>query len=554
MSFYIRKSLRAGPFRFNLSKSGIGVSAGVPGFRVGMGPRGNYVHMGAGGVYYRTTLSPRPKQPAAAHSRGPSAPADTGIGELRSIESGDVLRMTDSSSEDLLNEIRAKHKTTNVSRIAGCASALVIVLLLLGGSSRPVIWIAVLLAAISVAGGHCWDQVRKSVVLFYDLDPDASARFEALHEGFSQLRSVRRTWHISAEGDVHDRKRNAGASSVVQRHAIHPTLAAPPFLKTNISVPAIPAGRQTLYFLPDRMLVYDRGNVGAVSYRDLRVGREPARFIEDGGVPGDARVVDRTWRYVNKSGGPDRRFKDNREIPICLYEQMHLSSASGLNELFQLSRLDAGRDLEIAVERLARSLLAGTQIPAALSLRAAPERAAQPAHRPPGSLPPPAAGTDVADEYYRLLNEMHAARTQRDYVAAAALARQSFPLLKPWIEHEIREYGSFHVSSIPCLEIAGTLMAVIGDLAGLSEMRAVVASVPELNGWMDTVESHERDAVLVQRILAAVAAEPGIRQRELKRHVGDADGRRPSTLAEWLDKSGRIRREKDGSTYRLFPS
>jgi DNA polymerase-3 subunit epsilon len=56
MGFYVRKSLRAGPFRFNLSKSGLGVSAGVPGFRIGTGPRGNYVHVGAHGVYYRASL------------------------------------------------------------------------------------------------------------------------------------------------------------------------------------------------------------------------------------------------------------------------------------------------------------------------------------------------------------------------------------------------------------------------------------------------------------------------------------------------------------------
>jgi hypothetical protein len=36
-SFYLRKSLRAGPFRLNLSRSGIGLSVGVPGFRVGAG-------------------------------------------------------------------------------------------------------------------------------------------------------------------------------------------------------------------------------------------------------------------------------------------------------------------------------------------------------------------------------------------------------------------------------------------------------------------------------------------------------------------------------------
>ena len=37
MGFYIRKSVKAGPFRFNLSKSGIGTSVGVRGFRVGTG-------------------------------------------------------------------------------------------------------------------------------------------------------------------------------------------------------------------------------------------------------------------------------------------------------------------------------------------------------------------------------------------------------------------------------------------------------------------------------------------------------------------------------------
>ena len=32
MGFYVRKSLKAGPFRFNLSSAGVGVSAGIPGF------------------------------------------------------------------------------------------------------------------------------------------------------------------------------------------------------------------------------------------------------------------------------------------------------------------------------------------------------------------------------------------------------------------------------------------------------------------------------------------------------------------------------------------
>ncbi|MFQ2071491.1 DUF4236 domain-containing protein [Aeromonas veronii] len=57
MGLYLRKSVSVGPFRFNLSKSGVGVSAGVKGLRIGTGPRGNYVHIGMGGLYYRKSLS-----------------------------------------------------------------------------------------------------------------------------------------------------------------------------------------------------------------------------------------------------------------------------------------------------------------------------------------------------------------------------------------------------------------------------------------------------------------------------------------------------------------
>lgn len=57
MGFFIRKAFRAGPIRFNLSKSGLGVSVGVKGLRVGAGPRGPYLAAGRHGVYLRQSLS-----------------------------------------------------------------------------------------------------------------------------------------------------------------------------------------------------------------------------------------------------------------------------------------------------------------------------------------------------------------------------------------------------------------------------------------------------------------------------------------------------------------
>jgi hypothetical protein len=40
MGFYYRKSIGLGPFRVNLSKTGVGYSVGGPGFRTGVSPRG----------------------------------------------------------------------------------------------------------------------------------------------------------------------------------------------------------------------------------------------------------------------------------------------------------------------------------------------------------------------------------------------------------------------------------------------------------------------------------------------------------------------------------
>ena len=58
MGMYIRKSFRMGPLRFNLSKGGVGLSAGVKGARMGVNSKGRrYVHGGRHGLYYRKSLS-----------------------------------------------------------------------------------------------------------------------------------------------------------------------------------------------------------------------------------------------------------------------------------------------------------------------------------------------------------------------------------------------------------------------------------------------------------------------------------------------------------------
>lgn len=358
MGFYIRKAISVGPFRFNLSKSGVGVSAGVKGLRFGTGPRGNYVHMGRGGMYYRKTL-PSGSTGRNKTSNSPELQqSNTEIDHepLREIESAHITQMVDSSSADLVAEMNDNRKKVRIWPFVAVLGA-ILTFITFKNSETPTP--ALVIAAVSVAltvFASVKDSLRKTTVLFFELEPDIEVLYQKLHDSFEQLSSSSSKWHIEAEGAVKDRKRNAGATSVIKRTSISLGIGNPPYVKTNVSIPFIPVGKQTLYFFPDKVLIFEPNGVGAVSYKNLRILVESTRFIEDGSVPRDAKIVDRTWKYVNKRGGPDKRFKDNRELPIALYEDLNFTSDTGLNERVEISRVGHGDGFSSAIAMLAKSI------------------------------------------------------------------------------------------------------------------------------------------------------------------------------------------------------
>jgi hypothetical protein len=210
---------------------------------------------------------------------------------------------------------------------------------------------------VSVAGLKFWDPG-----LMYDLDADSTASYQGLVDALTKLGDAKALWHVESEAAVLDRKYHAGAAAEIRRKPTSIRSGAMPFVKCNLDAPGIEMGRQTLFFMPDRLLVFESNAVGAVPYAALAVKQEPLRFIETDRVPPDTRVVDRTWRYVNKHGGPDRRFNDNPELPVCEYESVQFSSSSGLNELLYVSHAGAAdaliRYLAIEGPRLSAASLA----------------------------------------------------------------------------------------------------------------------------------------------------------------------------------------------------
>lgn len=155
------------------------------------------------------------------------------------------------------------------------------------------------------------------------------------------------------------------------------------------------------------------------------------------------------------------------------------------------------------------------------------------------------------DRYFDLLGAFSAAVKEQKYKAAIQLARESLREIPLFVTEWRNSYGSFDISSIPVLEKGGTIMAVIGDREGIAEIRRTVESIPDLHGWLPTVEAHERDVDMVDAILKVVREHPGILQNEIKNAINAQEGGRPSTLISWLEKARIICRQKSKKTYKL---
>lgn len=377
MGFYIRKSLRAGPFRFNLSKSGVGVSVGVPGFRVGTGPRGNYVHMGRGGVYYRATLNghnkktagPRPMQPHPS----PAAFSPSGV-IMEDVTGATALELAPTGGDDLIEQINSAAARIAWGWWVTGATALFGLLAMPAGI---ILW--VVLAPVCV-----WlvlnDRARKTVVLFYDLEDEHFSWFESLVQTWAWLTGSQKMWRVLQSGNIsttYQFKTNSGASQLLNRVQASANTSGPKELSTNIAVPAITAGKAALYFLPDRLLVREGNHFSDLTYAQVSARAGDTRFIENGATPGDAVQIDQTWQYVNVKGGPDRRYNNNRMLPIMRYGTIDFTGGRGLLWQLQISRTDAAALVSRAI----------SAIPAPTRVVTPPEAAPPPPQRP--LVPPP---------------------------------------------------------------------------------------------------------------------------------------------------------------------
>lgn len=354
MGLSFRKSFKMGPLRVNLSGAGVGVSAGIRGARVSVGPRGTYVTLSGGGFRYQKKLHaspPAPRSQAVLPAVSSQKQLTVPEGHIHTASVEDLL---ESSPEDLLSEIQKRTDRVNWFSIYLVGAGL----LLLYVASLDMPWLMALALAGSAAGSlvvYLWNRERRTARLIYDVDnAELLERFAVCNSAGEALSRSVRLWHIYSNIRAQDKKRNAGASSLIRRTRVFCVPRAFPLIECNIEPWSIPAGPQQLLFLPDRLLIHQGSSFAGVPYSQLDAEASTTPFIEEESVPADAQVVSRTWRFVNKSGGPDLRFNNNRQLPVVAYGKVELRSASGLHVVFQCSSAEAADATKSALDLLRR--------------------------------------------------------------------------------------------------------------------------------------------------------------------------------------------------------
>ena len=189
---------------------------------------------------------------------------------------------------------------------------------------------------------HCY------VNLDIDFDLEALGKYQAFINTFKSLIQSQKKWHIvssrqlSRSERIHER---TSVGSYLNRVEVEFGLRALPEIKTAYEVLWLQnRNGHDLYFYPNFLVVYSsQEKYAIVDYADLQLAYRYTTFVETEIVPTDSKIVQYTWNKVNKNGTPDRRFKDNYQIPVVAYGEILITNSAGVQEKYNCSNNEGAK-------------------------------------------------------------------------------------------------------------------------------------------------------------------------------------------------------------------
>lgn len=341
----------------NFSKSGISTTIEVPGASINIGSKGAYLNTGipGTGIYNRQRIDietedrtpeptptpteqpfniPIPVDAKKIKSQKAEATTSKGLGELKK-----TLIACYGERRLLVDEIKSQKRKLGWAIFLLDLSYIIIV-------GFFVKWFKENRNEAKEYLLNLEDQLKNCYInLDLKIYPELEKKYENLRSSFKQLSQCNKIWDITSVASVDRYTTRSAASTSITREQVKFGFRELDILRSKYNAMYLQnANGGDMFFYPAFIAIVEGKNFGLVDVRDIEFDCVAHRFVEEERVPSDAKIVDRTWAKVNKNGSPDRRFKDNYEIPICKYGELEMKSNTGLYEAYTFSNYQAFED------------------------------------------------------------------------------------------------------------------------------------------------------------------------------------------------------------------
>lgn len=343
MGFRLRKSINlGGGFKINLSKSGIGYSWGIPGLRFTKMANGKqrttYSIPGTGLSYIEENGNNKKSDKKEVSQTLTKDNSNTE--QISSIHIEETSYMT-----EFLDNINKFKKNDLITK-----TIIIILAIFLTVALQQEIFL--LLGFFTFIFYLTYRNKKLLININYDFDEYNTTFFEKHDKFFLELISCDRLWIVKSKTFNNDFKRNAGAYTDVSRALLATSKKSPYYLNTNVNCYYFSYENTSIYFLPDRVILESNGKTIVSDLNDFKFEFGETTFIESETTTKDSEITSYTWKYVNKNGSPDKRFKNNYQLPICNYGTISIKDNSYTNISILASSLAKTKQAKIYYKEL----------------------------------------------------------------------------------------------------------------------------------------------------------------------------------------------------------
>ncbi len=168
------------------------------------------------------------------------------------------------------------------------------------------------------------------------------AAFGTLDDRFSEVINAEKVWDVTTSQSIDRVAERTTADNAIERTEVCLRRAHNSKIQCDYKALHLEnANGGDLHIYPQFFFIEKEDDFALIDLLDVDMDFTLTNFIESESVPIDSEVIDHTWAMSNKDGSRDKRYADNYEIPVVQYGKLHLSSKSGLNEVYMVSNSES---------------------------------------------------------------------------------------------------------------------------------------------------------------------------------------------------------------------